>query len=309
MVTDFAVVGDATLDVIVSPDRPLRHAGDVTATIEIGSGGQGANVAVRLARAGAGVTLVAPIGPDTAGRLLEEALAAEGVRLVPVPAPRSATVVALLDGAGERSMLSDRQRLAAAAVPAAIDDARWIHVSGYALLDEREGDALAAALGARRPGVLLSVAGGSIPPEPAPVARLRDRLATARPDLLVASRDEAGALLGSAPPTAAEAARGLAGIAPVVVVTAGRDGSTACSGDALVEVPAFEPDAPVLDATGSGDAYLAGLIRSVPRDPWPPGTSQLRMAMAAGGEAGSRAARVRGAQARIAGEQPAGDGA
>lgn len=306
--TDFAVVGDATLDVIVSPDQPLRHGGDVTATIEVGPGGQGANVAVRLARAGADVTLVAPIGPGAAGRLLGEALAAEGVHLVPVPAHRGAAVVAVLDAAGERSMYSDRQRLTAGAVPAATDDARWIHVSGYALLDDREGDALSAALGARRHGVRLSVAGGSIPPEPDTVARLRGRLATAGPDLLVASRDEAAALLAAASRTAAEAARELAGIAPVVVVTAGRDGSAACSGDALVEVPAFEPEEPVLDATGSGDAYLAALISSVPRDPWPPGASQLRMAMIAGGEAGSRAARVRGAQARIAGEQAVGAG-
>jgi sugar/nucleoside kinase (ribokinase family) len=308
MVTDFAVIGDATLDVIVSPDQALRHAGDVTATIEVGPGGQGANVAVRLARAGADVTLVAPIGPDAAGRLLEEALTAEGVHVVSVPAPRSAVVVALLDAAGERSMLSDRQRLMAAAVPATVDDARWIHVSGYALLDDQEGDGLAAVLGARRPGVRLSVAGGSVPPEAAPVAGLRGRLATARPDLLVASRDEAGPLLGSASPSAVEAVRGLAGVATVVVVTAGQDGSAACAGGDLIEVPAFEPDAPVLDATGSGDAYLAGLIRSFPRDRWPPDTSELRMAMIVGGEAGSRAARVLGAQARIAGEQPAGVG-
>ncbi|MGH2456946.1 MAG: carbohydrate kinase family protein, partial [Candidatus Limnocylindria bacterium] len=163
----FVVVGDAGLDVTVAPSRPLRDGGDVPATIRLGPGGQGANVAVRLARRGADVRLVAPIGEDTAGRLLRETLVADGVAVEAQPASRSASVVALLDPGGERSMLSDRRSLNPGGIPAALAGASWVHCSGYPLLDDATGDALARALGDRGAGVRLSVAGGSVPPEPA----------------------------------------------------------------------------------------------------------------------------------------------
>ena len=48
--TRVVVIGDATLDVTVAPAEPMRHGGDVAAAIRLAPGGQGANVAVRLAR-------------------------------------------------------------------------------------------------------------------------------------------------------------------------------------------------------------------------------------------------------------------
>ena len=106
-----AVVGDTTLDVTVRPDAPPRPGGDVPASITIAPGGQGANVAVRLARAGVAVRLATGIADDAAGRLLLAALDSEGVVLARMSAASSSTVVALLDEAGERAMLSDRVTL------------------------------------------------------------------------------------------------------------------------------------------------------------------------------------------------------
>jgi hypothetical protein len=134
-------------------------------------------VAVRLARRGLAVRLVTAVGSDDAGRLLTEALAAEGVELAALPAARSATVVALLDLAGERTMLSDRQTLDPAAAGGALSGAAWVHCSGYALLDDAAGDALAEALGGLPQDVRVSLAGGSLPPEPARADRFRRRLA------------------------------------------------------------------------------------------------------------------------------------
>jgi pfkB family carbohydrate kinase. len=51
------VVGDCTLDVIVRPVGALRPGGDIPARVAVGAGGQGANVAVRLARQGVPVQL------------------------------------------------------------------------------------------------------------------------------------------------------------------------------------------------------------------------------------------------------------
>jgi sugar/nucleoside kinase (ribokinase family) len=305
MVSGFLVIGDATIDVTVAPLRPLRLAGDVPATIRFGPGGQGANVAVRLARRGAAVSLLAAIGPDASGRLIAESLAAEGVHLAPAPVSRSSSVVALLDPSGERSMLSDRQPLPAAALEPMVATATWIHASAYALVDEGEGDALAASLGGRRDGIRLSVAGGSFPPVSAIASRVLSRLAAARPEVLLASRDEAGALLGEPSPPAGAAAAALAHLAPLVVVTAGSQGSCACLGGEMIEEAAQPTDGPTLDATGSGDAYCATLIAELVTVAWPPRSGELRRAMAAANRAGSQVARVFGAQGRIPGEATA----
>ncbi|MDQ2675090.1 MAG: carbohydrate kinase family protein, partial [Chloroflexota bacterium] len=221
----FLVVGDAILDVTVAPSRPLRPGGDVPAVIRLGPGGQGANVAVRLARRGERARLLAPIAADAGGRLLREALAADGVDISPVAAARTAVVVALLDAGGERTMLSDRQTVAPDDLARARDGADWIHVSCYALLDEANGDDLARSLGERDARARLSLAGGSIPPEPAVVDRFLGRVAAARPDLIVVSREEAAALLGRPAEMARDAARRLADRAPIVIVTAGSAGS------------------------------------------------------------------------------------
>jgi len=299
----FAVVGDCTLDIVVVPERRRRHAGDVPAQIRLGPGGQAANVAVRLARRGESVRLVAPLADDLAGRLLREALEHDGVSIAPLPSPRSAAVAVLLDAGGERTMLSDRQPLAAASVAAALADVVWVHCSGYALIDDATGDALAVALGARPNSVRLSVGGGSLPPRRAQVARFRARLRSAAPQLCILNRDEAGAMLGRASPPAPVAATQLASLADVVVVTAGADGSAATLGGGLLTAPRSDVVGPVVDATGAGDAYAAALIARLASAPWPPRPGQLRRAMAAAGLLGAKVARVAGAQGRVAGER------
>jgi fructokinase len=302
----YLVVGDATLDVTVAPSRPVRRGGDVTAVIRLGPGGQGGNVAVRLARRGADVSLAAPIADDAGGRLLREWLAADGVTLVRMAGSRTAVVVALLDAGGERSMLSDRQAIDPDGVSTALAAADWVHVSAYALIDDRDGDALATALGGRMDTTRLSVAGGSIAPEPAIVSRFLRRLNVARPDLLVVSRDEAAALLGGPPQLARVTATQLADRATLVVVTAGSAGSAAVlSGGTVEEAVAPELPGPQIDSTGSGDAYLAALVARLAPGEWPPAADALREAMEAGSRAGALVARVVGAQAPVEGEAPA----
>jgi sugar/nucleoside kinase (ribokinase family) len=306
VVTAFAVVGDLSLDIVVAQSGPKREGSDVPATIRIGPGGQGANVAVRLARQGADAALVAPMADDAGGRLLAEALQAEGLALHPLPATRSTVVLALLDETGERTMISDRQTLDAEAVAPAIAGASWIHCSGYPLLDDRTGDRLAEILGARRRGVRLSVAGGSVPPEPARVSRLRLRLATARPDLLLVSRDEAESMLGGPPATGLAAASALTDLAPLIIVTSGADGCAAITRRTELELPAVDLPGPMLDATGAGDAFLAGALAVLAAArSWPPPAPVLRSAAEHGSLLGAQVARVVGAQGRAPGEATA----
>ena len=105
------VLGDAVLDVHVVPSAPMRIDEDVPAAVTLLPGGQGANIAVRLARRGVPATLVCALGADAAGVVLREALSGEGITVRAVNAPTTGTVVVLLDAQGGRTMLSQRAPL------------------------------------------------------------------------------------------------------------------------------------------------------------------------------------------------------
>lgn len=298
------VIGDATLDVTVRPAGAPRPGGDVPASIWLSPGGQGANVAVRLARSGVEVRLATAIGDDAPGGLLSAALEADGVALTRLPAARSGLVISLLDAAGERAMMSDRVTLDPSGLAAACAGASWVHCSGYALADDATGDALAEALGALPAATVVSAGGGSLPDDPARAARVRARLSTAGVALLVLARDEAASLLDRELPSLPAAADALAAAfhSVVVVVTGGAAGSAAAGPGFALSVQAAEQASPMVDATGAGDAYVAGLISSLLGATWPPDLPTLREAMERGARDGGLASRVLGAQGRTATE-------
>ena len=306
-----AVLGDATIDVAVRLAASMSAGGDREAAIRLGVGGQGANVAVRLARRGVPVRLVTALGDDQPGRWLAEQLEAEGVRVERVPPARSSLVVALIDPAGERSMLSDRAavRLESDDLATRLAGAAWIHCSGYLLRDPVEaGPVLAAIQRLRTAGASpprLSIAGGSAD-EPAPAAALREAVERLDPDLLVLGLDEARALTELPSGTGAAVVKRLAVLAPLAIVTSGATGAHAVLGGRVsIAVPGEHDPSPAIDATGAGDAYLAALLAAVLPGSWPPSTARLPEVLAVAARAGSQAARVEGAQARIPDEPPA----
>jgi sugar/nucleoside kinase (ribokinase family) len=303
----FVVVGDATLDVTVRSPATATAGADNPAHITLAPGGQGANLAVRLARRRAKVDLVTALADDLPGQQLRDALAVDGVTLVPLPAARSGIVVSLVDRAGERAMLSDRvsfdaKDLASPAVQAALDSASWIHISGYPLADSGSGGALAALAASRHAGQLCSVGGGSF----AGRDGLLSRLQVTRPDLILVDRAEASAILatGSAAGRlrpADELAAGLvSALGGVAVVTDGGGGSAAAIGAQTLTVPAAPGVA--VDATGAGDAHAAGFLLAVAEGPWPPNSATLHDALEQAGRLGAEVAGVVGAQGRVPSE-------
>lgn len=297
-----AVVGDTTLDVAVRPDGPMRTGGDVRAEIVLGVGGQGANVAVRLARRGLSVRLITALAADAGSDLIRSRLAAEQVELAALPAERTSVVVALLDEKGERTMLSDRAGVIGDLLPL-LADAAWIHVSGYVLRDAREAAGVQAAIRALAARPRLSVAGGSVL-DGADIDVFCEAISVLSPDLLLLSRDEASAVLDGRPPSLAATAVDLA-VGRLAIVTGGAEGSAAAAPwlDAALTVAPQSIGPPPTDATGAGDAYLAALIGALLECPWPPDASNIRGAMERASELGARVARVPGAQGHVDGER------
>ena len=287
------VLGDSTLDVTVGPPGPMS-AGDARAQIRLGPGGQGANVAVGLARAGIEVRLMTPLADDPAGRVLREHLDNESVEVVALPASRTSTVVVMLGPSGERTMLSDRVAFAGD-LAAAIRGCDWLHVSGYLLRDTREVELVVGAI--RAAGTeRVSVSGGSFE-GPADAGVARDVMASLPVTLLVVNRDEAELLLGGPSRTADEAAAALGTAERLAVVTDGERGA-AVAGVSMrrtLSQRASRPNAPTVDTTGAGDAFTASLLASLAPS-WPPDANALAAALERAALAGAEASTTIGAQ-------------
>ena len=286
MTAEVVVIGDALLDVSARPSAPIPPGADAPAEVRIGFGGQGANLAVRLARSGVGVELVCALGDDPAGSLLADALRAEGVQVEPVRVAATGAVVIFIDEVGERTMLSQRapfvQLLGGRRLSAS--GAGWLVLSGYLFL-EPAAAALAgmiAALPVRRAVVGCSV------PSPS-IAAWRRAAAAAQPDLLILNRAEAAAL---AP------ADQLSG--GIVVTAADRVTASIGAASASIRVP---PSPPAADSTGAGDAFAAALVAALLHGAWPPSAATLESALAGAAHLGSQVAGARGAQARVAAER------
>jgi sugar/nucleoside kinase (ribokinase family) len=254
------VVGDVATDVVVVLDGEPAPNSDRPATIRTRGGGAGANVAAHLARLGTAVTLVGCVGDDPPAAGLGADLAADGVRLAlrTVPGAATGTVVSLVEPGGQRSMLADRGANLELAPADLVVPRRGghLHLSGYTLLDPRPRVAgLVAVRAAVAAGATVSVD----PASTGPLARygaaqwLAD---TAGATMLLPNAEEAWLLTGEPAPEAA--ARLLAERYPVVVVTLGADGALWASGDDLVRRPAHPTT--VVDTTGAGDAFAAGLL-------------------------------------------------
>jgi ribokinase len=295
MTAAITVIGDALLDVHIIPLDALRPGGDVPAEIRLEPGGQGANVAVRLARRGLSIRLVCALGTDLAGGLLRERLAADGVQVVDLGASATGAVVILLDATRERTMLSQRVPFAMGLAPDASADAGWLVISGYLLLEREAG---ISASGERPRRVVLGCSLSAID-----VGRWVDAAVALRPHLAIVNADEAGMIAGMAATPSALARAVAERLGATAIVT--HPGGAAASLDAMpVEIAATSAEAAV-DATGAGDAFSAGLIAALVGEDWPPDAARLETAMASATELASAVAGVPGAQGRVAAEEQA----
>jgi ribokinase len=254
------VVGDVATDVVAVLSGEPAPGSDRPATIRTRGGGAGANVAVHLAALGTDVVLTGVVGADPAGAALTAELRAAGVQLAIRAAPGAATgtIVSLVEPGGQRSMLADRGanlELRPEDLPQPPAGGH-LHLSGYTLLDDGPRAAgLAALAAAAGAGCTISVD----PASTGPLARYgTDRWLgdTAAATVLLPNADEARLLTGCA--DAEQAARQLADRHRVVAVSLGPEGALWAEGDELVHRPAHP--ATVVDTTGAGDAFTAGLL-------------------------------------------------
>lgn len=258
------VVGDLITDVVAVLAGPLMTGSDTPAEIRFTGGGQAANTAAWLGALGMPVTLVGAVGDDGPGRDRVAELARGGVDCAVTRVPEVPTgTVLVLATSDERTMVTERGAnlwLSPAAVDAALDaapDAGHLHLSGYTLLDAGSRPAgLRALAAARERGLSISVDAASA----APLRRVGAAgfLSWVRGiDLLLVNAAEARVLAGGLDPAAQ--GRVLSASARRVVVKRGAAGAVWVDRDAMVAVTPTRRMT-VVDPTGAGDAFAAGLL-------------------------------------------------
>lgn len=263
---DVTIVGNVNLDVLVRDVRSLPAPGEerFVDAAELRTGGAAANAALALAALGIHPRLVGAVGDDPAGRLIRDDLAAHGLDVTDVrPLPGVATGVSVALEAADR----DRSFLTAAGALAAFDrsmvppdalDATFVLVTGTFLLPALGHDGTAALLSDAkdREATVLFDPGSDPGGWPGDhVRRIRSPLASV--DVFLPNEQEAAALTGETDPAAA--ADLLQDGGGWIVIKRGRRGSVARGpGGETVEIDAPEVD--VVDTTGAGDAFDAGMI-------------------------------------------------
>ena len=292
------VLGDVMVDVVCHLAGPIAPGSDSPASISMGGGGSAANVAAWLAVAGVRPALVGRVGADERGAAAEAALLAAGVETwLAVDAERpTGTCVVLVAPDGERSMVPDagaNDGLADSDLPGELlAPGVHLHVAGYALLRDGSREAARSAIArARERGVSVSV-------DPSSAALLSPGFLDDVPGvgLWLPNAEEAAALGGEA--GVERAARVLARRVPEVVVTLGARGALWTDGQEVCRVPAAPADGSgegggagaVLDTTGAGDAFAAGLLAARL------GGAPPEAALAAGCRLAARAIRTPGAR-------------
>ena len=259
------VVGDLIYDVLARFDGPLAFGTDVFAPVHVRPGGSGANTAAWLSRLGVETAFVARVGDDPLGRLLGENLAGDGVdaRLARDPELDTGKVVALVDGDGERTLITDRgagENLAPEDLPEDLfGSGGHLHLSGYLFSGgTRRETALAALERARESGMTTSVDPSS--------TTLLEALGPERflswtrgVNLAFPNRDE-GALLAGTPGEDAIVDALLAYYGEVVLKLGAQGATYGSVGGERLRLPASPTRA--IDSTGAGDALCAGFLKA-----------------------------------------------
>lgn len=290
---DAVVFGNVALDVICQgvEDVP-RHESIGFERAAISPGGCASNVAIGLRALGVSTTIVAIVGLDEAGRLLQEFWERHGLDLRflrRTPAVNTGVSVGLVDREAQPRFIHTPGASALLTVDdldlpgIAAEGARCLHVAGFfvlpGLLDGRLPEALRQArlLGLQ---TSLDVVRSPRMKDPTPLWPCLPYL-----DIFLCNQFEAWRLTGEDDPGRAAQALCKLG-AGLAIIKLGAEGCWVESENLSLRVAASR--APVVDTTGAGDAFAAGLLAALMNG------ADLRTACQAGNSAGARMVGVLG---------------
>jgi sugar/nucleoside kinase (ribokinase family) len=259
-----ACFGILVADVFVPPLGDLPAAGQLVATDDflVAPGGCAANVAIALSRLDVPVAVEGRVGDDVFGELIRRDLAAGGIDtagILTTPGLGTSKTVILSVTGDDRRYIHTFGANGAVTADDLVTTAEVIYVGGYLILPSLDPDGLAARLAeARGRGVTVIldvVAPAGLRPSLEQMSRVLPHV-----DYFVPNYDEARVITGEG--DTRRQAEALAELgAGTVMVKLGERGV-----HVLGEQGAFDLDAPrvdVVDPSGAGDAFAAGLALGI----------------------------------------------
>jgi sugar/nucleoside kinase (ribokinase family) len=256
------VVGDLLYDLLARVEGSVAFGTDTFTKIHAAAGGSGANAAAWLARLGVETHFVGRVGGDALGEALAGELKRSGVtpHLARDPSLPTGKVFVLVDGAGERTMITDRgagEALSPGDLPETLFRGGHLHLSGYAFSGgNRRETALRAVHLARESGMSASVDPSSVPMLEA-IGPERFLGWTRGANLCLPNLEE-GALLAAEKGPDLIAHKLLLHYSGIVLKLGAMGAMYAGASGEQVHLPA--PPARVVDTTGAGDALCAGFL-------------------------------------------------
>ena len=253
------IIGDINVDVVSLLSEPLQTNTDTIATNGITLGGSTCNVAVWLTHLGVPVDLVSAIGDDVLGAWVVTQLQAYGVsdkNVKSISNQRTGTCVILVDETGARSMMPDFGANLMQAVDSNLEQliaaSDIVVMSAYTFMRPQSTQFALDVLEtvAKHDCRMVIDAASSSPIQKFGAAKVRNYLA--RADLVLANEDEYAALSVDAP-------SGWENDFKNLIIKRGERGALWLNRGSEVASVAADP-IEVVDTTGAGDAFCAGLL-------------------------------------------------
>ncbi len=288
---DCVVFGETGVDLMVQPVPQDKTLAELRPHVDVDSirattGGNVPNAGIALARLGLSVAAATMIGEDEWGDLVLRHLSAEGIDTSHVrrlPDIGTNVTAVMTDGAGTHTFIHQSgaaRRIDRAFALDCLDlfgRARFALFGYYNLMPHYESDLpeILAAIRATGCRTALDTAngGGGLQPLDAILPHL---------DVYIPSLAEARNQTGKDDPEAIlDTYRGC-GTTALLGVTMGESGALLSPAPGVfIGVPAVPPPGPVIDTTGAGDCFLAGLVTGLIRDLPLPEAAALGAATAA----------------------------
>ena len=257
------MLGDINVDNIWPvPAIPQPGRDGLVDNVKMECGGAILNSCILLDRLNVQTILLGCVGEDIWADHLRRELAQTRINLSALQTSREANTVldfSLVTPDGERTMFGYRGANkwldSAKITPSLFQDAAMLHISGYALLEAPQSEAVLRAVRyASERNIPVSIDTG-LEPVMRNKAGFREILPALR--ICISGVEEVDQLLRAGSPKEAAEKLIAAGVG-LAAIKLGRQGSLLMRKGETVRCPAFSVD--VVDTTGAGDAFSAGLL-------------------------------------------------
>jgi sugar/nucleoside kinase (ribokinase family) len=254
------LVGPVPLESPIGSGRLLR-----TRPIELATGGIVSNAGVAMARLGMKTAAFTYVGNDDWAELIRRRLEREGLDCRAVtrhPTANTSTSVVLIDASGERSFAHCVGAHTLIAKKDYFDHidlfarSRMMLVGYYSLMPNLENDLPEVLAAIRETGCRTALDAAGDGGTMQPLERILPHL-----DVYVPSRTEAMHQTGQTDPRKMVDTYRACGAPGLLGVKLGANGAMLSpSAGEYVSIPAIVPPEPVVDTTGAGDCFFAGLL-------------------------------------------------